>query len=289
MPHSLKPFTVADFSFLLLLFLNCNLTTAESVKFVEIEVFELTFVTTKPLNMKLFSLVAAITVLLFSSCDEITGERIRGNGNVISQARSQTNFTGVEVSDAIHVYVKTDSAFSVKVEADENLQQHIIITEVNGVLRIREEDGTNLNATGKIKVYVSAPSIKSLDASGASKIISENELTTDAIDIDVTGASSAELELKTPKVSASMSGASHITLFGKTKDLIIKGSGASDANCYELLSENADVDLSGASNAEVFASVKLNAEASGASDVRYKGSAVASQRTSGAGSVKKVE
>lgn len=239
--------------------------------------------------MKRFSLVAAITALLFSSCDEITGERIRGNGNVISQARSHTNFTGVEVSDAIHVYIRNDSAFSVKVETDENLQQHIIITGENGVLRIREEDGTNLNATGKIKVYVSAPAFKSLDASGACKIISENEITAAAIDIDVTGASHADLQLKSPKVSASMSGASNVTLSGQTKDLIIKGSGASDANCFELLSENADVDLSGASNAEVFASVKITADASGASDIRYKGNASVNQSTSGAGSVKKAE
>lgn len=239
--------------------------------------------------MKLFFIVASFGVLLFSSCDEITGERIRGNGNVISQVRTHSNFTGVEVSNAIHLYVKQDSVSSVKVEADENLQQHIIITEENGVLRIREEDGTNLNATGKIKVYVSAPAFKYLDASGASKIIGENELTGDAIDIDVTGASHADLELKTPKVSASMSGASSVSLVGQTKDLLIKGSGASDANCFELLSENAEVDLSGASNAEVFASVRITAEASGASDVRYKGSAVVNQSTSGAGSVKKVQ
>ncbi len=239
--------------------------------------------------MKSFFVLAIFASLFFSSCDEITGERIRGNGNVISQARTHSNFSGVEVSSAIHLYVKQDSVYSVKVETDENLQAHVIITEENGVLYIREEDGTNLNATGKIKVYVSAPSIKSLDASGACKIISENELTADAIDIDVTGASHADLQLKSPNISASMSGASSVTLTGQTKDLTIKGSGASDANCFELLTENAVVDLSGASNAEVFASVKINAEASGASDVRYKGSATVSQNTSGAGSVKKVQ
>lgn len=289
MPHSLKPFTVVGFSLLWVLIFYCNLTAAESVKFVEIDFFELTFVTTKPLNMKRFSLVAAITVLLFSSCEEITGERIRGNGNVISQARTYSNFSGVEVSSAIHLYVKQDSVYSVKVETDENLQSHIIISEENGVLRIQEEDGTNLNATGKIKIYVSAPSIKSLNASGACRIISENELSADGIDIDVTGASHADLQLKSPNISASMSGASSVTLAGQTKDLTIKGSGASDANCFELLSENAVVDLSGASKAEVFASVKISAEASGASDVRYKGSATIIQNTSGAGSVKKVE
>ena len=66
---------------------------------------------------------------------------------------------------------------------------------------------------------------------------------TDEISIDVTGASDAELELKAPKVSAEMTGASNVKLKGQTKDLHIEGTGASHAKCYELLSENADVDV----------------------------------------------
>lgn len=239
--------------------------------------------------MKLYILLPVISFLVLSSCNGITGDRIKGNGKVISQERTISNFTGIVVSDAIHVYLKNDSAFSVKVETDENLQQYVVIRETNGSLIIKEENGTYLNPTGRIKVYVSAPSIRKVKASGASNLISQHELTGESIDIEVTGASGAELELKSPRVSASMNGASRIALFGKTKDFSIKGSGASDADCYELLSENTVVDLSGASNAEVFASVRLDADASGASNIRYKGNAVPSQRTSGAGSIKKAE
>jgi hypothetical protein len=53
---------------------------------------------------------------------------------------------------------------------------------------------------------------------------------------------------------------------------------------------NAHVKLSGASGAEVFASVKLDANASGASHVKYKGNpAEVGQSVSGAASVKKAE
>ena len=47
--------------------------------------------------------------------------------------------------------------------------------------------------------------------------------------------------------------------------------------------------MSGACDAEVFASVKLDVKASGASDVKYKGNAAVSQHVSGAGNVKKVQ
>ena len=194
--------------------------------------------------MNRFCTAALFSAILFSSCKYVIGKRINGNGKVITQTRTFSGFTGVDVSSAIDLYVKQDSVFSVKVETDENLQQHIIIEQDGNTLRIKQQNNTNLDATGKIKVYVSAPLFKSLEASGACDIIGENVLTaTDEISIDVTGASDAELELKAPKVSAEMTGASNVKLKGQTKDLHIEGTGASHAKCYELLSENADVDV----------------------------------------------
>ncbi len=240
--------------------------------------------------MNRFLAVTLLSAVLFTSCRYATGKRIKGNGNVVTQARSFSGFTGVDVSSAFQLYVKQDSVFSVKVEADDNLQSYILIKQDGNTLRIMEEHNTNLDATGRIKVYVSAPVFNALDASGACKIISENVLTsTEEITVDVSGASNAELELRAPKVSGEMTGASDLKLKGQTKDLRIRGSGASNAKCFELLSENAEVDVAGASIADVFASVKLKVDASGASDVRYKGNAAVTQNTSGAGSVKKVE
>jgi len=233
---------------------------------------------------------AFLSVLVFTSCNYVTGKRIKGNGNVISQSRSFSGFTAVEVSSAIHLYVKQDSAFSVKVETDENLQEHIIVDRDGSILRIKQENNTNLDATGKIKVYVSAPLFNRLKASGACHIISDNQLTAgDEISVDVSGASDALLEVKAPKVTTEMTGASQLKLKGQTRDLYIDGSGASNARCYELLSENAHVDVSGASSAEVFASVSIEAKASGASDIRYKGAANYTGKSGGASSIKKVE
>lgn len=240
--------------------------------------------------MKRLFVFAICAAILFSSCHYFHGRRINGNGNVITQVRDHSNFSGVDVSSAIHLYVKQDSSFSVKVETDENLQQYIIIDEENGILHIRQADNTNLDATGKIKVHVSAPLFRELEASGACHITSENTLSApDAINVHVSGASDAKLDMKAPKVSADMSGASDITLRGETRELSIEGSGASHARCFDLMTENADIDISGASSADVFASVKLEADASGASHIKYKGNPTVNSKTSGAGSIKKAD
>ena len=217
-------------------------------------------------------------------------DKVRGNGTIKVENRTAGTFTGVDVGGNIDLYVKQDSARSVRIEADENLMQYIEVKMEGEKLVIQPKDGYNLSGSKHIKVYVSSPVFRELEASGACDIIGETVLsTTDEIRIDISGASNAELELKAPKVSAEMTGASSLKLKGQTKDLHIEGTGASHAKCYELLSENADVDVTGASSAEVFASVKLNADASGASDVRYKGNAAVNQSASGTGSVKKSE
>lgn len=240
--------------------------------------------------MNRFLVIALCSLVIFSSCDFIHGKRVRGSGNVIMQSRNVSDFTGVSISGAMHLYLKQETSSSVKIETDDNLQQYIMITVENGVLRIRPQQNINLVETGKIKVFVSAPVFRSMEATGACNIFSENMLSSgEAIDIDLTGASDARVELKSPKVSADLTGASSLSLKGEAKEFSIDGSGSSNVRCFDLLTEETRIDMSGACDAEVFASVKLDVKASGASDVKYKGNAAVSQDVSGAGSVKKVQ
>lgn len=236
-------------------------------------------------------IIASLLLLpiLLMACNFLGQNRIRGNGTIKTETRSTGSFSSVEVGGNIEVYIKQDSTRSVRIEADENLMEYILIRTDGDRLVIEPKDRYNLSGSKDIKVYVSSPVFKNLEASGASGITSENLLAQDKIDMDVSGASDMNLELQTPKVSAEISGASSIKLKGQTKDLTISGDGASGAKCYELLTENADIDVSGASSAEVYASVNLKAEASGASHIRYKGAATLAGNSSGAGSIRKVE
>jgi hypothetical protein len=240
--------------------------------------------------MKRLVVLAFLAAFLFSSCNYFSGKRIKGSGNVISQTRTVSGFTGIDVSSAIDVYVTQDSSYSVKVETDDNLQEYIIIREENGRLYIKQENNTSLNSSGKIKVYVSAPKLDRFYASGACNIIGQNKITVDdKVDIHLSGACDARLEIKAPSVSADLSGSTSLALKGETKDFHVSGSGSTEVSCIDLLTENTSIDISGAGNAEVYASVKLDIELSGAASVKYKGNASVEQNTSGAASVKKID
>ncbi|HEV7779773.1 MAG TPA: head GIN domain-containing protein [Chitinophagaceae bacterium] len=236
-----------------------------------------------------FFALALFSSLILTSCHFGHNDRIRGNGTIKTEKRSTGSFSKVDVGGNIEVYIKQDSVYSVRIETDENLLEYIIVRTDGDQLVIEPKDHSNLSGTNDIKVYVSAPVFKKLEVSGASSISTEGLVSSEEIDIEISGASSANLELKSPRVSAEINGASNVLLKGQTKDLKIEGGGASHARCFDLLSENANVDVSGASSAEVFASVSLKADASGASHIKYKGAATHTGTASGAGSISKVE
>ena len=240
--------------------------------------------------MKRFIIFTLLFSMLFVSCRFIGGKRIRGNGNITTQSRSVSAFNSVDVSGNIDVYIKQDSVASVKIEADENLLEYVQITVNGATLDIKEENGYNLKSTKGIKVYVSGPAFKHFEASGACDIYSENQISSaEPITINLSGACDVKMDLKAPKVNVDLSGAGTITLKGETKDFIVDGSGSTDVKCFQLATENTNIEMSGAGDAEVFASLKLDVHVSGAADVKYKGNATVSQEVSGAGSVKKVE
>jgi Putative auto-transporter adhesin, head GIN domain len=227
--------------------------------------------------------------IAFSSCHLFHGKRIKGDGNITRQDRPVSGFNRIDVSGAIDVFIRQDSVFGVNVETDNNLQQYIEVYKDGDVLHIHTKDNTNPDPTESIKVYVTAPVYKELEASGACSFNGNSKISqTTPLEIDMSGACDADLVINVPAIKVGVSGACSVTLKGETKDFTAHGSGATTLHCFDLLSENANVDLSGSGNADVYASVKLDARSSGATDIKYKGNAAVNSTVSGAGSIKKV-
>ena len=66
--------------------------------------------------------IALFSLIIFvGGCREIAGERVRGSGHIITENRTASGFSSIEVSGAIDVYIKQDPTTSVKVEADDNI------------------------------------------------------------------------------------------------------------------------------------------------------------------------
>lgn len=190
---------------------------------------------------------------------------IKGSGVSKVEKRELSGFKKIDVSGIINLEVTAQKDFSVDVETDDNLLEHVV-TEVSGdTLKLYTKK--NISPSNKIRVVVAMPELVDLDISGVSKT-TVNNIKTDSFKVDISGAAKIELN-------------------GEANDLNIDASGASKINAENLKVANANVDVSGATNVVVSATEEVKAHASGASKVRYTGEPKnVIKKTSGASSVK---
>jgi carbon monoxide dehydrogenase subunit G len=239
---------------------------------------------------KLFLYLSIVSVVFISCRGGIFGKRVAGDGNVRTETRTAGTFNSVDVSGAMDLYVKQESNRSIKIVADENLLPYIVVDVEGDKLVIKPKNGFNLNPTSSIKVYVSSPVFNRIEASGACDVFTENQInSSETFDLDLSGSSDAKMDIKAPKISAEVSGACSVELRGETKEFNGDGSGSSNFKCFDLKSESTVIGISGAGDAEVFASVKLDVDVTGAGEVKYKGNPSINQKISGAGSVRKAD
>ena len=208
-----------------------------------------------------------------------------------AELRPVKGFHGVEVSNAIDLYLSKGDEETVAVSAKDIKWRDRIVTEVvNGILRIRLEGKGWTVGNNKLKAYVSFTTLDQIKASGASDVYVDGVITGDQLSLDLSGASDFKGAVKVGSLQLDQSGASdaHITgiVSGKTT---IRSSGASDVKGYDLVTDDCDVHASGASDVRITVNKGLSADLSGASSVYYRGEGVIREsHSSGASNVKKV-
>ena len=203
----------------------------------------------------------------------------------VDEVRRCEPFHAVEISGNIEMTLKKDSVPEVTISCPENYMSRVKTKVDNGVLHIYSED-IFLNRT--IKVTVSSDSIKGLVAKGACKIESQSQLVVPDLSLELLGASQADLDVKvTGLLMLDVKGASKVELKGSCKTLKVNGLGASSIDAFELMSNQAEVYVAGASHANLNATESIDAHAYGASEVVCKGSPKNIKKSdSGASSIK---
>lgn len=134
---------------------------------------------------------------------------------------------------------------------------------------------TTIKGRATLKAYVVTQNLDDIDLSGASTVIFENTWATEnRAKIELSGSSEIRGgEVKANRLEIDMRGASKANIYGFAENLFADLSGASDLRDYDLTAQRLDIELSGASEAFLSASESIDIEASGASVLNYKGPA----------------
>ena len=204
-----------------------------------------------------------------------------------AEVRTVGNFNSIEASGAVFLYLSQGSTSAIAVSAGDEKYNNKIKTEVkNGILKISVEGGVwnGFNWTNrKLRAYVTVTDLNSLDVSGASYVSISGTLKSDDLKLDISGASEIKGIINVNRLNMDISGASESKLAGTVKESDIEASGAAKVNNYSLVIDKCKASSSGASSIKVTVNNELNADASGGSNIYYKGAGIGKVLNTSAG------
>jgi hypothetical protein len=230
---------------------------------------------------------ATVTLLLLAGCTMYAPPTIVGAGQPVTAEKDLSGFSKIDASSAFQVDVSWADGYSVVITVSEKVTPYLDVTVQGDTLRISLKPGlTVTGATGPMVAKVTMPKLTGLNLSGATHTNVGGFKSGDPLDVQVSGASQLNGSLEAGDVRSQLSGASRMTLAGKGQKLALEASGASQGNLEAFAVTGASVELSGASQATVNVTGKLDVNASGASTLRYTGSpTMGSVESSGASTV----
>ena len=251
-------------------------------------------------------IAACLSATAYVACvaAPLLGKNIKGSGKIVTKTVPAPDFDGIEASRAVKVVKVSD----IRIEADDNLIDLVVVRAVKGKLEATLDQKVNNIQNGNVTITVPANGkIRSLDASSASKIIGETTLkagkfsieassaakikaAVEAVSctIETSSASKVEASIEAESCSLDASSASKIILEGSAGTFRADMSSASKLNAEKFSAVNASIDTSSAASASIDCSGKLTASASSGSSVRYSGDCQTSLEKSSGGSIRKL-
>lgn len=203
----------------------------------------------------------------FASCQK----DLRPDSPVIEKDINLTDFSRVYALDKFKVTIVKGNSFSVKAKGQANDVNDIEFKIVTpDILNIQYLNHKNNRAT--VTITITMPDLLSVVLSGAANgTVSGFQGANHVIRTTLSGASKCTVDGTGINAQVEASGASELTISGATANLYGSISGASKLSAYNLVADEVDIDVSGASHAWVKVQNSLFATASGASKIYYKG------------------
>jgi hypothetical protein len=217
------------------------------------------------MKQKLPALASFMMILfIFSSC-VFMGPSIKGNGNVVEQTRNVKDFSKIDVSRGMNVYISQGEFTKVVVKADENLLDAIETKTDGDILIIRATENIR-NATSK-KVFVTVPNLEEIEASSGSNIYSETKLVFKELEVSTSSGCNVKLEIDSEKTEFSASSGSNINLSGSANSFNAKASSGSNIKAEGLTVEACEAKASSGSNIWITAKTDFSGDVSSGANI----------------------
>jgi hypothetical protein len=236
------------------------------------------------------ALAVLVSFVVVSACTTIeygdTSDRVVGSGTIVTQTRPIGDLETLVFASEGTVIIAQGEKPGLEIEADDNLQEYLIVEMDGPTLNIRTQSNIDIEPSQSIVFRIGAPDLATATMTGVGSV-TMNGWNAPHITISITGTVDMDVtDLRATTLDVGLSGVGNLRLTGSVDDQTVEVSGTGSYMAGDLSSNTADVTLSGVGAATVWATERLGTELSGTGSVSYYGSpAVTGGPPSGTGSV----
>ncbi|MBO6516041.1 MAG: DUF2807 domain-containing protein [Bacteroidia bacterium] len=203
-----------------------------------------------------------------TDCEDSKKETKTYKGN------DDAGFNKVDVGGALKVEIIEGEAQQIIIPEEDGFDKLVKVDIRNNRLKIRQKSNGFKSYSSDKVIQVYLPYLKAIRAEGASKIVLKNsQASKEYFDVVVEGSSKTELgTIDASKMSVNIEGAGECNVNGAADLVILDMNGASKFKGSELQAQNLNIELDGASHAEIHVSDEISGQVDGVSVLTYKGS-----------------
>ena len=232
-------------------------------------------------NLKLF-LSALYVIVITTSCT------FAQNKVLTTKTFPLQSFTSVESDIVGNIIYTQSSKVSIQAEGDKELIDNLRVNEKNGVLKVTHVLKINIKNKKKLTLYISSPTIVSIDSDGVGNWVMKGKVKADNLKIEFDGIGNFEaLDLESNKIKVDYEGVGNLSLGGSANFLVIESEGVGSVNAENMRAKNAIIKSSGVGSVKCYASESIDLTNSGVGSITYYGNpTVKNMKNTGVGKIK---
>ncbi len=226
--------------------------------------------------MRKFLLVAATGLALSqASVAQQKQETLEGNGNLVTREIPVSSFETLKASGVYELRLSQGSKETVKIEADENLQELFQVRNEGNTLVIdtKKMENKNLRSKNKMRVYVTFKKIKELELHTVGNVASEDQLSFDDLNVKNKSVGNVNLKLTARSIDLNNTSVGSVKLSGRAENAVVKNSGVGALEAGSFVVQTLNIENTGIGSAEVNAEKDLKVKDSFMGKVKNKGNA----------------
>lgn len=236
---------------------------------------------------KILLLSLMLVSLVLSACSITVNvpNAVRGSGNVTTEERSVSGFTGVALVGIGRMEVVVGDTESLVIEAEENLLPYLISEVKDGRLIVRIANGVNLRPTKPVRYTVTVKSLDNLEVGGSGDVICKS-VTATAFDMAILGSGDIEIgSLQADSLDATIGGSGSINVEGAVQTQTVRILGSGSYKGKDLQSADAKVEVLGSGSVHLWVTDTLDVNIAASGSVNYYGNPTVHKTILGSGDV----